>query len=389
MGKRWDRFVASLTAPVYPAHTPRAEGDESAGSNGPMTAPSRVEALRSVSVGEALTLPMVYRAIQIHAISGKQLSIDTMRGDERIEDHPLTRKPDPFMSRSAWIEQCIVSLASTGNCYWEIVGDVVEPSALPVLNPLDVRIRTNREGRVTGYYYRGREFRPSQIKHLTLMRVPGTAYGLGPIQAAQPDLRGAIDTRDYASTWFDSGGQPPGVLSTDQYLAPDQLTQWKTEWHANASAKNGVAVLGNGLTYSPIFLSPKDVQFIESQQFNVLTIARMFGTPASLMLTAVEGPSGGKSQMYSNVEQDWLAYVRFSLMAYLVEIEDAITSILPGRQRARFNIEALLRADTTTRYAAHATAIGMGLYGAGYARRIELIPEDAAEDITEQETTDA
>lgn len=352
---------------------PRAEGETGAGSGG-MTAPPRDPAGRYVTVGEAFSLPMVYRAIQIHAIAGKQLSIDTFRGAQQIDDHDLTRRPDPFISRSSWIEQNIVSLASTGNCYWEIVGDVLAPAALPVLNPLDVRILTNSAGRVTGYTYRGRELPPSRIKHLTLLRVPGTAYGLGPVQAANPDLRGALDTRDYAANWFDTGGMPNGLLKTEQHLAPEKAREAKTMWNETASAKDGVAVLGNGLEYQQVFLSPKDVQFIESQQFNVITIARMFGTPASLMLAAVEG----NSQTYANVEQDWLAYVRFTLMGYLVEIEDALTSLLPGKQQARFNIEALLRADTTTRYQSHEAAIRMGLYSADYARQIEHIPDEFA-----------
>lgn len=346
--------------------TADATGDASTGGEG-MKAPSRAEAGRGVSVAEALALPMVYRAIQIHAIAGKQLSIDTYRNGFQIEDHDLTRRPDPTMSRSSWIEQSIVSLASTGNCYYEIIGDVLAPSALPILNPLDVRIATNREGKTTGYTYRGRDIPAARIKHLTLLRVPGTAYGLGPIQAAQPDLRGAIDTRDYAANWLDAGGQPNGILKSDQILNPEQAAQAKKSWNDTTGAKKGVAVLGQGLTYTPVFLSPKDVQFIEAQQFNVTSIARMFGTPASLMLAAVEG----NSQTYSNVEQDWLAYVRFTLMGYLVEIEEALSALLPGRQRAKFNIEALLRADTTTRYLAHKTALDAGFLTDDEVRAIE------------------
>lgn len=319
-----------------------------------ITPPARSASPSDVTVAQALTLPMVYRAIQIHAFAAKQLSIDTVRYGLQISDHPLTRRPDPDGTRSSWIEQSVVSLASTGNCYYEIIRDSFGVTvALPVLNPLDVRIQTDSEGRTTGYEYRGRDLAPSQVSHITLLRIPGSAYGLGPIQAAQPDLRGAISTRDYAANWLDDSGVPTGVLKSDQAINADQAKQAKTFWNDNAGQKNGVVVLGNGLSYAPIFLTPKDVQFIESQQFNVITIARMFGTPASLMLAAVEGGS----QTYANVEQDWLAYVRFTLMGYLVEIEDAISDVLPGAQRARFNIEALLRADTTSRYASYKTAI--------------------------------
>lgn len=339
---------------------------------------------RGVSVNEAFTLPMVYRAIQILAVSGKQLSIGTFRNGFETTQHKLIERPDPFISRSAWIEMAIVSLASTGNCYHEIIGDELDPAALNTLNPLDVMIETNRAGRVTGYRYHGRQIKPSRVKHTTLMRIPGTAYGLGPIQAAQPDLRGALDTRDYAANWFEKGGQPNGILKTDQVLNTEQAKQYKDGFNRSGAARNGVAVLGSGLDYRPIFLSPKDVQFIESRAFDVLTVARMFGTPASLMLAAVEGDS----QTYANVEQDWLGFARFTLMGYLVELEDMLSSILPGRQEAKFNIEALLRADTTTRYKAYREAIDAGWLDPEEVREIEHM-EPRATPAPAKESTDA
>lgn len=333
-----------------------------------VTAPSRSAALGAVTVADAFGISMVYRAIQIHAISAKQLSIETTRYGRVVSDHPLTRRPDPESSRSSWIEQLVVSMASTGNGYCEIIRDASgQTIALPVLNPLQVRIGTNSAGRVTKYHYRGRELQPRDVMHVTLLRVPGSAYGLGPVQAAQPDLRGAISTRDYAAAWLDDSGVPTGVLKTDQNITPDTADRAKRHWNDNAGQKNGVVVLGNGLDYRPIFLSPKDVQFIESQQFSVTQIARLFGTPASLMLAAIEG----NSQSYSNVEQDWLAYVRFTLMGYLTEIEDALSELLPGARRARFNVEALLRADTTTRYQSYQTAIAAGFMTVDEVREIE------------------
>ncbi|WYA78700.1 portal protein [Exiguobacterium phage phiExGM16] len=327
---------------------------------------------------------MVYRAVQIHAVSAKQLSIETTRYGRVVDDHPLTRRPDPESSRSSWIEQLVVSMASTGNGYAEILRDGFgQAIALPVLNPIDVRIHTHTAdagalaGKVSHFTYRGREIRPRNMMHTTLLRVPGSAYGLGPIQAAQPDLRGAISTRDYAAAWLDDSGVPTGVLKTDQNLTRESAGLAKQHWNENAGQKNGVVVLGNGLDYRPIFLSPKDVQFIESQQFSVTQIARLFGTPASLMLAAVEG----NSQSYSNVEQDWLAYVRFTLMGYLTEIEDALSDLLPGARRARFNVEALLRADTTTRYASYAVGISAGFLTKEEVRDIEgygPLPADEA-----------
>jgi hypothetical protein len=61
----------------------------------------------------------------------------------------------------------------------------------------------------------------------------------------------------------------------------------------------------------------------------------------------------GESITYQNVSQSDLQYLKHSLDRYLVRIEKALGSLLPGPQIVKFNRDALLRADTSTRYAAH------------------------------------
>lgn len=345
--------------------------------------PSRVAAPGAVGSREALSLSMVYRAIQIHAVAVKQLSLDTYRDSQIIGSPLFMRAPEIDMPRSAFLEAAVVSLACAGNAYWRIHRDSETGKLLRLepLNPHDVVIEHTSAGRVTGYNYMGTKFKPEQIKHLKLLRVPGDVYGLGPIQAAQRELRGAIDLSAYSSNWFQESGVPTGVLKSDQVLSADQAKAARDAWEKSQGARRGVAVLGNGLSYSPVFLSPRDAQFLESQEFNVTEIARLFGVPASLMLANVKG----STDTYQNVSQDWLGYVRFSLMAYLIEIEDALTSLLPRGQRAKFNVEALLRSDITTRYGAHKLALEGGFMTIAEVREIENLPplEPAQEEPTD------
>ncbi len=175
--------------------------------------------------------------------------------------------------------------------------------------------------------------------------------------------------RDYATGWFTDGqAQPNGVLSTDQRLTSEQAADYKQLW--NAGADGGVRILGAGLQYSPIMLKPADAQWLEARNFNVTQVARLFGVPASLMLAPVEGTN----LTYQNVEQEWLAYVRFSLMAYLREIEEALTACLPRGTSARFDVGALLRPDTSARYQAYQTGITAGFLLRSEARQREHLP---------------
>ncbi|QTX04117.1 phage portal protein [Agromyces archimandritae] len=369
------RFADWLFGPAEPAV--RAETPPASDPSTAITAPPRSAARRAVTTGDAFSISMVYRGIQIHAVAAKQLSLGAERGGKAVKSTPsLLRRPDVSMSRSAFIEQSVVSLACTGNAYWlKTLDEAGQVRNVEVLNPLDAAPLADEAGRLAGYQYRGRTLAPREIQHLSLLRVPGSLKGLGPIQAAQIELRGALDLRDYAANWFEDSGVPNGVLKSDQHLTADAAKQAKATWQESQGARKGVAVLGAGLSYQQIFLSPADAQFLESQKFTVTQVARLLGVPASLMLASVEG----STQTYANVEQDWLGYVRFSLMSYLVEIEDALTELLPRGVEARFNVEGLLRSDTTTRYAAHRTAIEAGFMTVAEVREIEnLGPMPAA-----------
>jgi len=378
VGRRLDAFTAWLngedTQRVREATPPPSDPSTA------RTAPPRDTTGRTVNAREAVGLSAVYRAVEIRAVSAKQISIDAE--DERTgktKTRPLLlAKPEIECSRSQTVEKLVISLDLTGNAYWLNVRDNKDRvTNIEVLNPNDVTIRTNDAGRVVGYTYRGKDKALHQITHLSRLRVPGTPYGLGPIQAAQLELRGALDTTKYGSEFIYNGDVPTGILKSDSVLTAETAEQARSQWEASRGGRQGVAVLGQGLDYRQTFISPKDAQFIESQNWNTTTVTRLFGVPASLMLIA-PGTFGGSVDTYQNVEQDWLGFVRFGLMNDLIEIEDAFSALLPRGQRARFNIEALLRADTKSRYEVHRQAIDMGLYSAEYARDIEGIPDTAA-----------
>ncbi|GAA2082213.1 phage portal protein [Pseudolysinimonas kribbensis] len=340
-------------------------------TGGGVLPPSRAAASATVTSGQALGLSTVYRAVSIRTTAARQLSIDVHRGGTIIDSPAIIRRPDVDSSLPVFIERTVVSLNLTGNAFWRIrrnsIGQVV---TLEALNPHDVQIDVTASGRVTGYGYQGQALGVEDVKHLARLRVPGTPYGLGPIQAAQAELRGAIDLRDYAANWIASGDVPSGILRSDQQLTPEQATDVRTRWETTRGGKRGVAVLGSGMSYTPIFLSPADAQFIESQNFTTTQIARLFGVPASLMLASTEGAP----TTYQNVAQDWLGFVRFGLMEDLSEIEDALTDLLPRGQFARFNLEVLLRSDTTTRYATYKVALEAGFMTVAEVRAIENLP---------------
>jgi|694.fasta_scaffold19823_3 HK97 family phage portal protein len=330
-------------------------------------------ATSGVTTNDALSLASVYRSVSIIATAMKQLGIHVYRDDAEVTPTPLViRQPDIKVTREVWMEQTVNSMALAGNAYWLIGrngrGETVN---LEVLNPFDVMIQTDDYGNALYYVYRGvTQYALSDIQHLSMMRVPGNVYGLGPIQAAQKELLNARDTRDYASVWFTDSGIPNGVLKSDQMLSPDQAAAAKDAWNLTAGAKNGVAVLGNGLNYQPMYLNPRDSMFIESQAWNVQQVARLFGVPANMLLASVDG----NSMTYTNMEQEQMAFVRYTLSQYIVEIESALSHLTTRGTMVKINVDSLLRSDTLTRYQAHKLAIESGWMTIDEVRAIEDMP---------------
>lgn len=338
------------------------------------------------SPAQALALDSVYRCVSVIQTAAKQLSLDVWRRDtatgesvllDEADVPAILTRPAPDTDQTDLIAETIASLALRGNAYWLVTSDRDgRATGIRVLDPLDCTPTINRWTGERTVRWHGRTWKPEQLRHLRLLRVPGDPEGLGPIQACARALGGATQMSEYVSQWITDSGVPTGVLSTDQTITAEQAQEAKTRWNESNSPGQGVAVLGNGLSYAPLSLKPSEVQFLETRAFDVLAVGRMFGVPAHMLLAAVPGTS----MTYQNVGDAALDFIRWTVMAYLREIEAALTKVMPRTTTVRFNLDALLRADASTRMSTHATAITAGVYDPAWARRIEGIPTTATKE---------
>lgn len=324
-----------------------------------VTPPSRATS-PALTVDRALTLPAVFRSIQLLAGIGSQLTIDAWRGDDLVNPAPsLVTNPDPWRSLPSFLSRCIVNAATDGNNFLlkhrGPLGNVV---AIEALNPFNVTIRRDARTHQKSYDVVGtagkvRNYAADEIEHVWALEVPGHDRGLAPIGACRAALSGALTVREYADGWFENPDVPSGVLSSDQRLDAETAKFYKGMW-INPTDENGdpyragpsVRVLGQGLAYAPTMLKPEEAQWLQAQNFGILDVARMFGVPADYLLAAVEG----NSLTYSNLEMIDAQCLRTTLFPlYLTPIEAAISNILPRGQVARFRTEKLLRPDAKTR----------------------------------------
>ena len=311
-------------------------------------------------------LDSVYRALAILEGSISQLTLDRYShglGRPRGGAAPMIQRILPAgQTLPGFLGEITQSLAQTGNA-WLRVPRSGTPGPVRVLDPTRCSARIDAATGIKTITYDSLD--ATDIRQLQLTHVPGEPLGQGPIQAWAEGLRGAIDAHQYAASWTKRGGRPTGILTTDQTLSADMAKEWKAAANKTMTPEGGVAVLGNGLTYKQCYLTPAELQLLDVRKVNVISVARIFGIPARLMLTSGDGDS----KTYANMEQESILFVRHTLMPYMREIEAVLSDLLPDD--VRFNVDGFLRPDTTTRYAAHKVAIEAGFLTVDEVRAIE------------------
>ena len=146
----------------------------------------------------------------------------------------------------------------------------------------------------------------------------------------------------------------------------EQADTVTNNWH-NKQQNRQIAVLGNGFDYQQVALSPREALFTDIVEQNTVSIARLFGIPARLLITTVPGGS----DTYTNLQDENQTFYRHTLMGYTDAITDALSNCLPRGTRVEFDYQHLFRADVETRYNYYAAGIAAGFLSAEEVREKE------------------
>lgn len=147
---------------------------------------------------------------------------------------------------------------------------------------------------------------------------------------------------------------------------PKERRLWLFQGSSNS---HRVAVLEEGMKYQPIGISPEQAQFLETRKFQINEIARIFRVPPH-MVGDLEKSS------FSNIEQQSLEFVKYTLDPWVIRWEQAISRSLlrPDEKKlyfAKFNVDGLLRGDYVSRMNGYATARQNGWMSANDIRELE------------------
>ena len=357
---------------------------------------------KRVNERSSMQMTAVYSCVRIlsEAVASLPLLVyeQSDSHSQRARDHPLYfllhDEPNPEMTSFIFRETLMTHLLLWGNAYAQIIrngkGEVV---ALYPLMPDRMKVDRDEDGQLF-YEYQVSKADPSinttgtvRLHPQDVLHIPGLGFdglvGYSPIAMAKNAIGMAIACEEYGAKFFAHGAAPSGVLEHPGVLKdPSKL---RDSWQATfgGSANSGkVAVLEEGVKYTPISIAPEQAQFLETRKFQINEIARIFRIPPH-MVGDLEKSS------FSNIEQQSLEFVKYTLDPWVSRWEQAMTKILltPDEKKKytiKFNVDGLLRGDYQSRMNGYAIARQNGWMSANDIRRLEEldpIPEEAGGDL--------
>ena len=352
---------------------------------------------KSVTERSAMQMTAVYACVRIlsEAIAGLPLHLYHYKedgGKEKALDHPLYLllhdEPNPEMSSFVFRETLMTHLLLWGNAYAQIIrngkGQIV---ALYPLMPNKMTVSRDESGQLYYSYQKSQEELPKDDAYTVVLHpsdvlhIPGLGFdglvGYSPIAMAKNAIGLAIATEEYGAKFFANGATPGGLLEYPGTVKdPDRVRE---SWRKGFSGGNRhkIAILEEGMKYTPISISPEQAQFLETRKFQINEIARIFRVPPH-MVGDLEKSS------FSNIEQQSLEFVKYTLDPWVVRWEQSIQRTLlkpeeKSRYFVKFNLEGLLRGDYQSRMNGYATARQNGWMSANDIRELENLDRIPAE----------
>ena len=344
---------------------------------------------KSVTERSAMQMTAVYSCVRIlaEAVAGLPLHFykQNEEGKTKATDHNLYRllhdEPNPEMSSFVFRETLMTHLLLWGNAYAQIIrngkGEIV---ALYPLMPNKMKVDRDSEGQIYYTYTRSNDEAPTMegttvyLQKENVLHIPGLGFdglvGYSPIAMAKNAIGLAIATEEYGAKFFANGAAPSGVLEHPGTIKdPARVREaWQSQFGGSGNSGK-VAVLEEGMKYTPISISPDQAQFLETRKFQINEIARIFRVPPH-MVGDLEKSS------FSNIEQQSLEFVKYTLDPWIVRWEQSLArSLLSDDEKKsyyfKFNLEGLLRGDYVSRTSGYATARQNGWMSANDIRELE------------------
>lgn len=358
---------------------------------------------KTVTERSAMQMTAVYSCVRIlsEAVAGLPLHLYRYTdngGKEKAVNHPLYfllhDEPNPEMTSFVFRETLMTHLLLWGNAYAQIIrngkGEIL---ALYPLMPNRMTVDRDENGQLYYQYNTSKDDAPTMkgntvfLQPTDVLHIPGLGFdglvGYSPIAMAKNAIGMAMACEEYGAKFFANGATPGGILEHPGTVKDP--VRIRDSWNAafsGTSNSHKVAVLEEGMKYTPISINPSEAQFLETRKFQINEIARIFRVPPH-MVGDLEKSS------FSNIEQQSLEFVKYTLDPWVSRWEQSIVrSLLSQNEKkeyfVKFNVDGLLRGDYQSRMNGYAVGRQNGWMSANDIRELEnldRIPEEDGGDL--------
>jgi len=339
-----------------------------------------------VDQNTALGIPAIYRGITLISDAIGALPLCAYRNKREVLPTPqILMRPVPTETRMETISAMAAALIIHGN-YVAVLGEPGAnglPESIYPVSPDRVQVTTDK-GKII-YKIDERTYDQSEIMHIKNFTLPGDLVGKGILAVAKQALGKEIAINEYASRYFDGGVNPTAVIkSANPDLSQEEADALKSAWMAMYSSRNRSPVVMNSSTdFEVLSSNAAESQLVEAQTAGLTEAANILGLPPYFL------GSPNSSRTYSNVVEENLQLIKWSIQPIAERIEAAFSDLLVRGQTAGFKYDSLLKTDTASRYNAYATALSNGFLSVDEVRSYEnLDPMDYEEEGSEVEGID-
>lgn len=293
---------------------------------------------KRVNERTAMQTSAVYACVRVISESVASLPLHVYRynsdgGKEKAIEHPLYRllhdEPNGEMTAYSFFEVALTHLLLWGNFYAQIIRNG-KGEVLGLYPLMPDRMRVDRdENRHLYYEYTLSTDDPQTNKNQTVilqpedvLHIPGLSFdglvGYSPIAMAKQSIGLSIAAEEFGSKFYANSAVPSGILEHPGILKdPAKVRDSWMQTFGGSANSNKVAVLEEGMKYTPISINPSEAQFLDTRKFQIVEICRIFRVPPH-MIASLEGAT------YSNIEQQSLEYVQYTLRPWLTRLEQAM-----------------------------------------------------------------
>jgi|HubBroStandDraft_3_1064219.scaffolds.fasta_scaffold00005_46 HK97 family phage portal protein len=272
----------------------------------------------------------------------------------------VLRHPNKFQSRFQFWAYVLTSYCLRGNAFIYIERDQAgNPVELIPVSPDRVTVRLSPETGLLWYRINslhigfGVLVPPEDMLHMKNISIDGY-LGLSPIACAQDAIGLALAAQQHGAILFRQGGQISGVLKHPGRLskeAADNIAESWRDTHSGVQNAHKAAVLEEGMTFEKIAITNEDAQFLQTRQFQVADICRLYRVPPNKV-----GDYGRAT--FSNIEQQQLQYKDDCLEPHTDQLRDLMNEqLLFDDERDVYEVywdyTSMLTGSLTQRYQAY------------------------------------